>query len=344
MKTFRSIFIYCLVILALVEIGLRLTGKLKTYSEKNFELYRSAYSTEGVKPLYLWSKNDSIRPRQVEFDFEYHTNAYGLVDDRPLHSCDKGNSLIYLGDSFVFGVGAPQDSSLPRLLENRLGTTIVNAGIPGSDPFFEKRLIDSIFAPLGFQHYLLMVNFSDIQEYLIRGGEERFSVQGEVNYRESPWIETPYQYSYIVRAIVHGILKYDFSLISPAESKKLRLEAVNAYSQLLSEIATKHELIVVLQPYPRQYTQSGTVLSQVLDYAFLEELNTQLQAKGVRSIDLNTQLQTVLHAENYLDYSWQLDGHYNSKGYALLSEILANELTLKYPEFSKPERKSPCQN
>jgi lysophospholipase L1-like esterase len=48
---------------------------------------------------------------------------------------------------------------------------------------------------------------------------------------------------------------------------------------------------------------------------------------------LDPKLKKLLNSDNYLDYSWKLDGHYNAKGYALLGEIIAEELTLNYPEF-----------
>ena len=43
--------------------------------------------------------------------------------------------------------------------------------------------------------------------------------------------------------------------------------------------------------------------------------------------------QKRMNEENYLDYSWELDGHFNAKGDALLSQIIAQEIEKNYPNF-----------
>lgn len=319
--------------LLVLEIGLSYSNMLKTYSELNFGIYQSAYDASNYKKLHVWSKNDSIYSMQSEFAYSYSTNEFGLIKTVKEYDSSGNDGIVFLGDSFVFGVGASQDSSLPVFLSEKLHVPIINAGIPGSDPFFEEKLIDTIFAPRGYKKYLIMVNFSDLYDYIFRGGEERFLANNRIQYRKAPELEKYYKNYFIVRAIVHGILKMDYSLLSKEKAVALKLEAVDSYLELLLKIAKQHDIIVVIQPYARQYSNNNSVIVETLNYSYLNLLETKLIENGVRTINLDKSLSKIMNQKNYLDYSWNLDGHYNAKGYTLLSEILTEELTLNYPEF-----------
>ncbi|MCB9256449.1 MAG: hypothetical protein H6579_04910 [Chitinophagales bacterium] len=333
MKKVMMLLIGILIIVLSLEIGLRFTKKLKTYSELNFGIYQSPYDASKYKELHVWSINDSIYSSQTEFTYSYLTNKYGLIKREEEYDSSTNEGVVFLGDSFVFGVGASQDSSLPVLLENKLGYPVINAGIPGSDPYFEKVLLDSVFEPLGYNKYLFMLNFSDIYDYVIRGGQERFAEEGKIHFRKAPFLEKYYEKSFIVRAICHGILKLDYSLLHKKELEELKWEAVAAYTELFTKLAKKHTILIVLQPYARQYSNNKTVLQEVLNYSYLDSLEVHLKKNQVPCFNLNKEIQKNIHANNYLKYSWALDGHYNARGYTLISEILANELTLNYSEL-----------
>jgi len=319
--------------LLLLEVLLRSSHRLDTYSEQNFAIYQSAFDASALKKINVWNKTDSIYSVQTEFAFSYLTNSYGLLKRSENACADTSNALVFLGDSFTFGVGADQDSSLPVYLEKQLHQPIINAGIPGSDPFFEKVLVDSIFKPLGYKKYIMMINFSDIYDFVIRGGTERFEQNNSVSYRSAPWIEGAYKHSHLVRAFVHKILGMDYSLLPNKQMKVLKEDAIKAYTALLLSFSKEADCLIVLQPYPRQYANNNTLLYEVLNYTYLEKLDSSLRANDIKTINLDPKLKKLLNSDNYLDYFWELDGHYNAKGYALLGEIIAEELTLNYPEF-----------
>lgn len=312
--------------LAILEFGIRLTGKLKTHTEKNFGTYQSAYSAENLKHLYVWKKNDTIISVQKEFTYTYHTNSYGFVDSRLLDTCYADNSIVFLGDSFVFGTGAPQDSSLPVLLSKYTNVNIINAGMPGSDPFYQKILLDRIFKPKGFCNYIFMINCSDIYDYVIRGGEERFLANDKIAYHKAPWFEPIYKFSYLFRAIVHVVLNADYSLLSKNEMKVLKEKAIFEYVWLFKKIAQSNSILVVIQPYARQYAKNDKILSEVLNYQYLNKIEQELKSNNIKTLNLNSELKKYITAENYLEYSWAIDGHYNSKGYSLLSKIILKAL------------------
>lgn len=322
----RRIIIGILLILIILEIGLRLSGKLKTHTEKNFGTYQSAYTAENLDHLYVWKKNDTVISTQKEFTYTYYTNSYGLVDKHLLDTCNTDNTIVFLGDSFVFGTGTSQDSSLPILLSNSVKMNIINAGIPGSDPFYQQILLERIFKQKGFYNYIFMINCSDIYDYVIRGGKERFLADNKIAYRKAPWFEPIYKYSYLCRAIIHIVLQADYTLLSKNELLVLKEKAIVEYSTLLKNIAKNNKVLVIIQPYARQYAKNDRILSEVLNYEYLNKLELELKSNNIKTLNLNPELKKHITAENYLKYSWEIDGHYNSKGYLLLSKIISKTL------------------
>ena len=331
-KTLFGLFIFVSSIV-LLELGLRSSDRLKTWTEKNLGFYHSIYAPVSTPHLYILPKEDTLKYSPEEFKFNYWINKDGFVDSRSLACLPKDNTIIFLGDSFTFGVGADKEKNVPFLLETQLSTPLYNAGIPGSDPFYEKKLLDSIFLPAGFNKFIFMCNLSDIYDHVIRGGNERFLKDNKVTYRKGPWIEWFYQRSFIVRAFVHKILKMDFSLLPPSKMKKLKTQAIDELATLFAKMPNEVDLIVIIQPYPSQYSETNQVLNEVLNEAYIQKLDSALTRSAIKTINLGPELNKHLNVDNYLEYSWDLDGHFNAKGYSLLADIIANELTLNYPEF-----------
>jgi len=336
-SVFLKIGFFIILFFGILEIGLRQTNKLKTYSEKNFGNYQSPYSKTLGSHLLLWKKNDSFNIKQSEFSYRYVTNQYGIADKHKLDTCKKENTILVIGDSFVFGVGANQESSLTSFLENKTNYTFINAGIPGSDPFFEVKL-DKYLKNINYSKIIMLINFSDINDYIFRGGNERFLENGSTQYRKAPWFEKFYQHSFIIRAFVNGVLKYDYTLLNPKMMIAEKKKAIQEYNKLLSSYNktlrnNKQELLIVLQPYARQYANNNKILSEVLNYEYLNKLEKELTKYKVKTINLNEEMNSVINAENYLDYSWEIDGHYNAKGYEIMANSIIKELEKNYPNF-----------
>lgn len=72
--------IFSIVIIFLVlEAGLRLSGKLKTYTELISGIYRSPYSSENMNHFFVLNPDDSFTENETEFSYEYTTNSFGLI-------------------------------------------------------------------------------------------------------------------------------------------------------------------------------------------------------------------------------------------------------------------------
>lgn len=76
------------------------------------------------------------------YPWRYAVNAQGLREDEPIPADRPGTfRVLALGDSWIFGISADQEKTLPRQLEGllpeRLGrpVEVINAGVPGAGAF-----------------------------------------------------------------------------------------------------------------------------------------------------------------------------------------------------------------
>jgi lysophospholipase L1-like esterase len=151
------------VILCLVESCLRVTVPESQWQtawerEDGLLLYRSRTYVGGpVDPTQrqLWREGELVtRPQtdSIQHDgttpWAVRTNAEGLREDKELTPGLKtaDRQFLALGDSWMFGVNAPQGNTLPDELERRLpaalgvnSVEVVNGGIPGANAFHMLR-------------------------------------------------------------------------------------------------------------------------------------------------------------------------------------------------------------
>lgn len=319
-----------IILILIIELGLRLTGVLKTHTEKNFGIYTTEYNRKFPKHLYTFSPLDSFPVKSTEYNFNYTTNRYGLVNN-PYKVNHTKDSIVILGDSFTFGAGAPQDSSMPAILAKLNTNTFINAGIPGSDPFFERKLMQEIFIKNSYKHFIYILNISDLYDYIFRGNEKRFLANGTTTSNSGPWYEPLYQYSHIFRSIAY-YFQLDFSLLTPKVLKHKKTEALQQYVRLFSEIneelsALNGSLKIIIHPYPISFSNSNSKLTnEVINYSYLKQLHQKLISEKIDCVDLEPEFKKQLHANNYLQYSWPIDGHFNAKGYQLFAEILDKKI------------------
>lgn len=332
---FLSSFVLLLLIL---EVSIRLSGKFRTYTEQNFGHYESPYGQVHESHLFNFKPFEKIEYNQKEFSYTYLLNKEGFNDPENLEDCPPKHTKIVLGDSFIFGVGAPQDSNMVALLNIKNIKDVIyffNAGKPGSDPFYQKKLISDYFMPKGYKDFIIAVNISDIYDYIFRRGEERFKKDGTVEYRIAPPLEFWYQRLFIVRAFVYVFFHTDYTMLPKSALKENKANAVEALSNMFFDLNKKIKskggsLVVVFHPYPAQYKNgNSTVYQEVLNYAPLIEIHKKLEGSNVVSINLEPDFAKTLNNHNYQDYSWTMDGHFNAKGYKLYAELLLKKIENK---------------
>lgn len=333
-----------LAIAGCIEIFYRSTGRYISYGERSSNGgYNSPFETRS-KYGYGW--HETPKPftlqdcNKLEFHYLWTSNNEGLRGDTiSLHK--SGKRIMIFGDSFTEGMGAPSDSTYPQLLEDMLQNSIdtavevINCGPSGSDIFTEYRLFIDRMLKYHPDIVLVTFNSTDLYEYSIRGGFERFKPNNTVEYRKAPWFEPLYAKSYFVRFLVHDVFNYDYRFLKRAEFDNINAIAVKNICAVIDSFNTtcksnQCEFGMIFHPLFIEYPTNDYPNTPLLKYCKKEKIPAAdmyafLQKKGVKK----------LTPELY----WPKDGHFNSNGYRLLAQTalelfsshpaLTNSLTLK---------------
>jgi len=314
--------------LVLAEILIRVSGRFSTYSELNDGFFQSPYE-EVSSSIFRHHPYTDSQYDKPEFSYSLQTNSFGLRNKETTSKTDSTQRILILGDSFVEGAGAPIDSTWPQLYEhllnNRNGKNyeVISGGIGGSDPFYYAHLYHEVLLPLDSDIIMAMVNQSDFEDFIIRGGNERFQDE-TVIYRPPPIKIGFYKWSHLYRFYTHIIQKRDGYYTAPDERTGLLNEAKTEFGQLFNDLneAVKNdgkELIVVVNPVPGDFLYNKIMGSRLYIHQ-MTELHQELLEKGITSYDLTACVYDQLGSDlTTTDLYWPIDMHYNSKGYQMMA-------------------------
>jgi hypothetical protein len=327
--------------LSISEVYLRIDGGLDTYAEKTGNSYRSYYNQEPPSLYWNHPMNTTYTINQGDFSYDYVTNELGLREKRTVISNPDTGAfrILTLGDSFTEGFGATPDSAWPRVLETELSTAVIgskkvqvyNAGMAGSDPFFNYVMLKDKL--LVFKPHLVIqtVNTSDLSDYLFRGGMNRFR-ENRVIFRKGPWWELIYRFSYTFRLFAHTMLGYNFMLVTSETKSKIYDEAISEYLALFTqdyyELSKKFgfSIVYVIQP------MASDLKFVAADYHNLMKLNRLLNQNNEVSFDLLEPMSTTIGKDTTFNFSWKVDGHYNGRGYSVMGHLITDSLAKIIPD------------
>jgi hypothetical protein len=330
------IFSFFIFLLFLVEIALRVFGVASTYNEKNNGIFVSYYGTVSKNYYHTWPPNTEIEFKQKEFSYKNKINNLGFREiDLPNKPNDSLDYIFVLGDSFVEGDGAPKDSAMPAFLEILFlkegfkNVKVFNLGTCGSDAAFNYKVLKDIVLPLNPKLVLTVTNNSDINDFIFRGGLERFDEKNKLVITNKP----PngmffYKYSRIARLYFHA-LGYGEGMLPKSTDVSRNLAEEEVVKTLVS-IYNECDLnginsIIVSHAFPN---------SQILfddNDKYLEFLDNKL-SKNIRHINTENQTKDILVTAPLYYYSWKENAHYNSKGYKMFAEVIFNKILSEHPE------------
>ena len=325
-------------LLFVVEIFLRYgLGLHATYMERNGESgYQSAFGSMTPFWFQVFSPNVEIRQPRTEFNHVRTTNSLGLAE-REVSSEPSANEyrILALGDSFTEGVGTVDDSTWVRALGRKLTSafpdksiTAINAGISGSDVYYEYMLLKERLLDLQPDLVIVAINNSDVNDIMVRGGMERFQADGTTVYGNSPpsweWI---YGISFIFRSIVHDVLGYDWLFMTPDEAVAAQRQAlaqittaVDAFVRLAREEGFR--LLVVTHPH------EGEMRTHNYFRGFGEVVADLANDTSIASIDLLDYytVNGIITEETAAEFWWRLDAHHNGRGYEVMGDAIADAI------------------
>jgi lysophospholipase L1-like esterase len=328
-----------LAVIAVLAIAFECVARLvphdhKGYAEANgASEYYSAYKPSFRSWFHVLPPYFEHRETKVEFDYFRRTNSLGLAErEIPLAKMPGEYRVIALGDSYTEGVGTGYDSSWVRAAERHLArayptrtVTVMNAGIAGSDPFFEYVLLRDRLIAYVPDLVIVCVNNSDVSDVAIRGGMERFRSDGSTVFSGSaPWWEWIYAINYTVRHVVHDLLKYDHLFMTQQQRATARQRAVERLSSLVDafhQLSSAEGFALLLVTHPHEWEVR---LNRYLEG--LDDLVTHLEHQDhVHFLDLLDYYlaDNIITSDNASEFYWTTDAHHNGKGYYEMGKGIA---------------------
>jgi lysophospholipase L1-like esterase len=318
-------------LLGLTELALRYTGIYKSYMEKMGFPYMSLYKVQEKNWYHVHSINSLFVDGDQEFSYKDTTNNEGLVDKRFDTSKAQGTiRIMVFGDSFIQGVGAPYDSSCPRLLAAILNrrfhgnpkVEVWDCGVSGSDPFFEYILLANRLMQYKPDMVIEAVNNSDIDDIIVRGGAERFLPDSTVTYKKAPWFEPFFIKSHFVRGAVHGVFKYNWLFLRSKEMARAKDESLRqiefSLKQFQNLCTEKHvPLLVALQPIVEELNgkRSSYDLGPLVRFC---------DSTGIDQVDVKQYLEKEGYTGDKANaIYWPINVHFNSEGYNRYAQCLS---------------------
>jgi len=337
MKTIKYVLIVIVTVIVLAEIYYRIKGDYKTYSEQIGKKFDTDYGKELDSWFNTWKDHAPFVPPNDDFHYQYSISKQHLRDKEYSYTKpDSVKRILISGDSFAEGVGAPYDSTWPRLFEKELrkvdkNVEVIDAGVSGSDIFFDYVLYREQTHNFKPDVVIAAMNSSDMNDYMYRGGMERFKADGTTRYHNGPWYLPLYKYSHFARAILHKIygFKYLGQFITDKQIKDEMPAIVNAYGDIYKKYAEEaHKngahFYAVIHSCPSEVLYKNETNENVIN--FMHAMYAKLNSEGITVINLLPGLDERLNKKQREEITYQHDMHYNPYGYSVMAELAADSL------------------
>ncbi|MBP9689196.1 MAG: SGNH/GDSL hydrolase family protein [Bacteroidia bacterium] len=332
----KVVFAIALFIITL-EVLLRVVGVYNTPNENNSGLYVNHYNTKMPTWFHHWTPNKTRQAHTTEFNYANQYNELGHRENSFADFVEDTitKKVIFLGDSFTEGDGAPADSTWVKRVEQlvRLNANkkldFYNAGVCGSDVFFNNKMLEHKLIKANPNIVIECVNSSDLMDVMWFGGNERFNIDGTTSGKVGPKWLIIYNYSHIVRAIIHTLFKFNNNLVKADQLREQEIESAKLIEKQIEATALfcKQKNIryyLVIHPCPHEIGE---------DKSSIKVLNQYLANKPY-TINLFGLLDSFYKTNNIKQFSHAINGHYNPKGYWVMGEKIYTELAKRDSLFA----------
>lgn len=223
------------------------------------------------------------------------------------------------------------DSTYAKLLQAKLREVgaeveVMNAGIAGSDPFFDYNNLQHLL--LDYNPDIILQSFFTndyYQDIYSRGGKERFKEDGTLEYRSRYWWGKIYSFSYLFRLFIYTVGGYDVFMVNRnrsevvlEDSKIKTVELFKEYQGLSKEKG--FELVVFTFPVEK-YFEDKEFYNE-----FYHSFQEQFALFGLDFYNMMPCYQEYIrqHDSKPDHYYWDRDLHHNNRGYEMMAECLVN--------------------
>lgn len=339
-KVFLINWTIVVILITSTEIIFRKTnrGDILNYSEKNQGVFitdmgyykNSLNRMKDGEVMYNHSSPNSIYYSNTsEFNDTFQLDQFGLNNCKSCLTNKDGFTILITGDSYTFGIGAPQNLSWPNQLDNlfkknyQLPVRICNLATPGADPAYMYFIYDKIFRKEYDPDLILVsINNSDVKDIMIRGGMERH-LKMDMSLNEPRWLPL-YASSLVFRSFMQVFKDIDPYLLIPKD--EIPSMVFNSYDKLFA-------LMVGFQNEARVLNKKVVFIfnSDYYDVfnrqAELMDIIQEARYQGMHVIDMNEFfLRNGVNESNYTKYYWPVDHHNTSLGYQIWAESVFSYL------------------
>jgi hypothetical protein len=328
-KKWREQLLYYCWLLWFLELIIMTTGIAKVNYENLGGKYMHQSHAYDKSYYHVWKAGSKHLLSGPEFSFERQSNSLGFADYEWIKEKPENViRILCLGDSFTEGDAAHYDSSYVAVLRRSMSqkyqqVEVLNAGTCGSDPFFNfANLRDRL---IQYEPDIVIQTYSSndlLNDYLLRGGMERFKKPNYLSYPHSPWWEPLYAVSYVFRVFVRAY-GYNANLTwfkGTEEEKKDIIEVHESFFRKEYQPLTDgHEMRFFLFALPMR--------NEMRDRAYEFEqpaFQKKLQGAGIRAYDLLPCYLQYLSEQKLSveEVFWVKDAHHNAKGYSMMAECV----------------------
>lgn len=337
MNSPRQVLIVTVVVLLAAEVALRIRGDFKVYQEQIGNSYKTDYGAILPTWYFSWTPSQQLTPSNSDFSYPYSINSLGFREREV--SATKPDStvrIIVTGDSFTEGVGAPYDSTWPRLLEKYLIeeeciVQVVDAARSGSDVFYDYVFYRDKLKGVSHEIVLAAVNLTDYQDYIFRGGLGRFKADGKTHYTQPPWYEFFYKHSHLLRAVMMRVNNYPFNGIFVSqkdyvEGWQATSDSIVSALALYDSVAKSNgaKFVVVLHTTPCEILNDGDFTRKNIQNLY--DLERKCTSRGITVIQLSDMLREKFSKELPANYTYPHDQHFKPIGYAAMADSVSKAL------------------
>jgi len=326
-------------VVVMLELLVRCTGVVQNYGETRDGRYIPQYDDTPQSAYYTYPENSKVVMESgKEFRFERKTNELGLLFKAELKKPEGINRIIALGDSFTAGDGAHEDSTWVSFMERKLilekkeatYLQVLNAGVQGSDPVYQYRLLKEKLLCYNPNLVIIAINNTDIGEVGSRGGFERYVSDTLCVTKLGPWWEPAYASSHIIRLLLRVVFGVNYSLMTQVDfernQERCALELQNVIKKF-EILANQHGFQLLVCFIPLQGDLREGNFHSLFD---LEQRMSPLDEVNVEYLNLfPAYLEGGMSAQSVETYYWPLDGHHKAEGYRVLGEAVAKHIIEK---------------
>lgn len=329
----KKLLFSILFFLFLLEIGLRVLGIYNSYGESTNGIYQSYYGKTRPSWYFTWQPNLDFIYKQKEFSYRLRTNSLGIREVEFQKEKSKNDfRIIVLGDSFTEGDGVAYEYSYPRMLEQKMKEkctdssktyTLWNAGVCGSDVLYSYVLLRDKLVEYNPDFVIININNSDLNDFIFRGGMERFLPDGTTVNKKGPWYNKLFMLSHTLRMVIKlSNPHFDINMMMDndklqAVKKEAIVEIINAINQITLLCLEKNiKFTFVFHPFPFELNGPNGEIQEVIDYL----------PPYTPVINILDPMREATKSYQYEEIAWPINLHYNQKGYEIMGEVVFEAL------------------